>query len=389
MTQGTLETTDRLAGIHGLRAIAALTVVVFHVHGIHKLEMPDSFSLIKTHFGLGVQLFFVLSAFSLFFSTQSRVGKNQWVQDYFIRRFFRIAPLFYLMISVWYWVSNVDFNQKIPAYDVLLNFLFLFNLVPEKQDSIVWAGWTIGVEMLFYAILPVLLVYIRNIRGALVLLAVGVTVTTAARMAYDSSAQTLIQAYGHHSFLSQFGVFCAGIFSYFIYCRRHVYAWLRDHPIFYSSLSFSGILLIVLLIVLPTGPLILFGRIDILIWALAFALLAAGQAVRPWPILANRYLYFAGERSFSLYLLHPWIIYKLGPVYLKIYSVLGAYIGIAFIGCVLATLMVLIPASALSYRLIELPGMNLGRRLIKRTGNLPAKARSLADPVSPAKPDIV
>lgn len=256
--------------------------------------MPESFSLIKTHFGLGVQLFFVLSAFSLFFSTQHRVGKSHWIQDYFIRRFFRIAPLFYIMIAVWYLISWRYFNQQFPAHDLILNLLFLFNLVPEKQDSIVWAGWTIGVEMLFYAILPALLFYIRSIRLALVLLVAGAVITTAARMAYDASAQVAIQSYGHHSFLSQLGIFCAGILSYFIYWRRNAYAWLREHPIIYEGLSLTGLLLMVLLVVLPTGPLILFGRLDILLWGVAFALLTAGQAGRPWPLIANRYVYFAG-----------------------------------------------------------------------------------------------
>ena len=377
MTQGTLETADRLAGIHGLRAIAALTVVLFHVHGIHKLDVPQAFSMIKSHFGLGVQLFFVLSAFSLFFSTQHRVGKPQWIQDYFIRRFFRIAPLFYMMIVVWYGLAWLDFNQRLPVHDVLLNFLFLFNLVPEKHDSVVWAGWTIGVEMLFYAILPVLLVYIITIRRALVLLVVGATITTAARMAYDSSGQLSIQAYGHHSFLSQVGIFCAGVLSYFLYWRRDAYAWLKDYPIFYDGLSLVGLLLIVLLLVLPTGSLILFGRFDILVWAFAFALLTSGQAVHPWRMIANRYLYFAGERSFSLYLLHPLIIYKLGPVYLKIYSLFGQHIGVAFIGCVFVTLIVLIPAAAACYRFIELPGMAVGRWLIQRNRNASVQSLSL------------
>lgn len=66
MNRNNLELDVRLPGIHGLRAVAALAVVIFHVHGIYQLDLPAYFSLIKTHFGLGVQLFFVLSAFSIF-----------------------------------------------------------------------------------------------------------------------------------------------------------------------------------------------------------------------------------------------------------------------------------------------------------------------------------
>ncbi|MFZ1831080.1 MAG: acyltransferase family protein [Candidatus Competibacteraceae bacterium] len=116
MNRNNLEPDVRLPGIHGLRAVAALAVVIFHVHGIYQLDLPAYFSLIKTHFGLGVQLFFVLSAFSIFFSTHHRVGRSHWIQDYFIRRFFRIAPFFYLMILVWCTFSSFKFNAHVGKW---------------------------------------------------------------------------------------------------------------------------------------------------------------------------------------------------------------------------------------------------------------------------------
>jgi peptidoglycan/LPS O-acetylase OafA/YrhL len=39
----------------------------------------------------------VISAFSLCVSTTHRVGQSGWVSAFAIRRFMRIAPLFYLM----------------------------------------------------------------------------------------------------------------------------------------------------------------------------------------------------------------------------------------------------------------------------------------------------
>lgn len=383
LARETSENSDRLSGIHGLRAIAALAVVVFHVQGIHRLAIPSSFSLVQTHFGLGVQLFFVLSAFSLFFSTQHRVGRNHWIRDYFIRRFFRIAPLFYIMLAVWFLMAQFKFNQRFPLYDPLLNVSFLFNLVPGRHDSIVWAGWTIGVEMLFYAVLPVLLVYVRTIRLALVLALIGAGLSIAARMGYDASGLPLLQSYGHHAFLTQFGIFCGGVLSYFLYRRRTTYRFLAENPALYGALSVCGLGSMILLLALPTESLILFGRTDILAWGIAFASLAGGQASRPWPIFANRSLFFAGERSFSIYLLHPFIIYELGPVYFKIYLILGGHTGIAFICCVLVTLMVLLPASAMTYSLIEAPGMNIGRWLIRRNRDLNGRKHILASAATP------
>jgi peptidoglycan/LPS O-acetylase OafA/YrhL len=362
MNRNNLELDVRLPGIHGLRAVAALAVVIFHVHGIYQLDLPAYFSLIKTHFGLGVQLFFVLSAFSIFFSTHHRVGRSHWIQDYFIRRFFRIAPFFYLMILVWCTFSLFKFNHIFPAHEILFNFIFLFNFFPGKQDSIVWAGWTIGVEMVFYALMPVMLFYVRKIRLAIVLLLLGLLISIAARFSYDSQGE-LLKNYGHHAFLTQFGVFCAGIAGYFLYWRRNAYPELMDNKFFYHIMSILSITLMISLIFLPTESLINFGRADILLWAIAFALLSAGQAGCPWSILNNRLAFFLGERSFSIYLLHPLVIYLMKPAYSYAYSAINSS-GAAFIACVAFTITALIPIIILSYAVIESPGIKLGQKLI-------------------------
>ena len=90
-----------LPALHGLRGLAASAVVLFHLHHINALAIPYQIKFVGTHFGLGVQLFFVLSAFSLFYSTISGINNNGWVRDYFLKRFFRIAPLFYVMLITW------------------------------------------------------------------------------------------------------------------------------------------------------------------------------------------------------------------------------------------------------------------------------------------------
>ncbi len=362
MNRKNLEPDVRLPGIHGLRAVAALTVVVFHVHGIHQLELPAFFSLVKTHFGLGVQLFFVLSAFSIFFSTHHRVGQSHWIQDYFIRRFFRIAPFFYLMILVWCVFSFFEFNHIFPVHEILFNFLFLFNFFPGNHESIVWAGWTIGVEMVFYTLMPAMLFYIQKIRLAMVLFFLGSLISIEARIAYEAQGE-LLKNYGHHAFLTQFGIFCAGITAYFLYWRRNAYPQLMDNKIFYNLMSIAGLLLMVSLILFSTETLINFGRADTLVWAIAFALLSGGQAGYPWLIFANRFLFFLGERSFSTYLLHPLVIYQMKPIYLYLYSQIS-HSGIAFIACVIVTIVVLIPMITLSYSLIEYPGVRAGKKLI-------------------------
>lgn len=86
----------RLLGIESLRAYAALAIVFFHLHGVGKVGVPEYFGFIKTHFGFGVPLFFVVSAFSMAYGYCGKLSTESTVLNYFIRRLARIAPLFYL-----------------------------------------------------------------------------------------------------------------------------------------------------------------------------------------------------------------------------------------------------------------------------------------------------
>lgn len=87
-----------LPGIHGLRGTAALAVVLYHLVHVGSMKPPDVFGFIGRDFGYSVHLFFVLSAFSLMYSTQPTLGRPNWLAAYLTKRFFRIAPLFYCMV---------------------------------------------------------------------------------------------------------------------------------------------------------------------------------------------------------------------------------------------------------------------------------------------------
>jgi peptidoglycan/LPS O-acetylase OafA/YrhL len=131
---------DRLLpGIHGLRGLAALAVVFYHLQHLVGIMPPNYFEFIGRDFGYSVHLFFILSAFSLCYSTESRTNRPNWIPEYFLKRFFRIAPLFYFII-----VSEIvrqlvlkgrvvtDFNS------IILNVTFTFGFVPFS--GFVWGG---------------------------------------------------------------------------------------------------------------------------------------------------------------------------------------------------------------------------------------------------------
>jgi hypothetical protein len=104
----------------------------------------------------GVQLFYIVSAFTLLASLNNEKKINYF--NFFFRRIIRILPIFYLGILFYSFYLNygpTDFKN------IFLNFLFLNNIIPPSKDLIP-GGSTISTEMHFYLILPIMIVFINS-----------------------------------------------------------------------------------------------------------------------------------------------------------------------------------------------------------------------------------
>jgi peptidoglycan/LPS O-acetylase OafA/YrhL len=338
----------KLAGIHGLRAVAALMVVFFHTCWIPQLKMPDWLWVVGNRFGLGVHLFFLLSAFSLAHSARV-TGES--LGTYWLKRFFRIAPLFYVMLIVY----QAWFGAE-PLGENVMSLLFAFNLVPSMSSGIVWASWTIGVEMIFYALLPLLLAMAPGRVPALALAVAGCAISVFGRIALEG-ASGLPPAFVHQAFVVNFGIFCLGLLAYRVYAGSSNLP--RDRLI--AALTFGA------LAILLAGPLlkqVFPGRADLVLWSFAFGVATVWQAARPSYLMRNAFMQFVGERSYSVYLLHPLAIFSLKGVYAEIYAAVERP-GISFLLCAFLTVAIVLVLADITYRLVEVPGIELGRRVIR------------------------
>src|SRR5689334_3703390 len=88
---------DRIKYLDGIRAIAVLAVVTIHYGGFGLRSLGDIGNAIVDHGKYGVTIFFVLSAYSLCLSLAHH--RPNWT-DFYIRRLFRIAPLYWLVCLV-------------------------------------------------------------------------------------------------------------------------------------------------------------------------------------------------------------------------------------------------------------------------------------------------
>jgi peptidoglycan/LPS O-acetylase OafA/YrhL len=148
-----------------LRAIAALSVVGFHVAFFSGHFTGNSLSRWLTQLDVGVAIFFVISGFLLYrpfaqarFSGSSPPG----VVPYAIRRVFRIVPAFWLaLIGIGLWLG-VDAVFE-PRGILYFGFLEVFDNTAIVGADGIGQIWTLCVEVTFYLLLPVWALALRRV----------------------------------------------------------------------------------------------------------------------------------------------------------------------------------------------------------------------------------
>ena len=135
---------EKLDYIDILRGIAILMVMLVHtsqaVNGVSQVV-----GNIDRYGQMGVQLFFVASAYTLCFSRIKRAEEQQPTIFFLIRRFFRVAPLYYVAIVGYFLAeSNTHILALIRMPYSLYNFetitaniLFIHGFILSANNNIV------------------------------------------------------------------------------------------------------------------------------------------------------------------------------------------------------------------------------------------------------------
>lgn len=140
--------------LNGVRAIAALMVVVAHIEldkqgfGLRKLDF-----LALSNFGrVGVSIFFALSGFLITYLLleEKRNFNKVSFPNFYIRRILRIWPLYYFLVLIGLVVNWPDAKPFGLSIFFLPNLAFALKLLPAIFDPI----WSIGTEEQFYIFHP-------------------------------------------------------------------------------------------------------------------------------------------------------------------------------------------------------------------------------------------
>lgn len=365
-----LSTAEKLEYIDVLRAIAILMVIFVHNSQTVKGLSAQAKS-ISEYGQIGVQLFFVASAYTLCFSQTKRIQEEHQLKSFFVRRFFRIAPLYYFAIA-WYFLTDpVNNILKIinvtPHYEfinVLANVFFLHGFVPFANNNIVPGGWSIGAEMAFYALFPTLFRLFSWAHSkwgmlplyGLIIISILFNITVQVVIGRFLSVELISDPFIYRNLINQLPVFLLGMTIFF----HHQYNHGLQVPIVAQSIIFAGLTLFLELLFDDKQP-----------WILVTVTVCSGISfVVLLNILkelnySNKMLEEIGKVSYSMYIFHFGFVWFLVPgLKMNLEGLVEPHLLLilSFIIAVASTFWV----AKLSYKYIESPGILLGKYLIAK-----------------------
>lgn len=164
--------------VDALRGIAALSVLAYH--GAFVLGALDENGLGPwlAELNVGVVLFFAISGFLLYrpFAVARLTGaRPPALRRYALRRVLRIVPAYWVALTL---IAIATARDDVGTPEGLITYYgFLQGYRPQTVVGGIGQAWTLGVELAFYALLPVLALLVsrlrtpsRPVRGEVVLL---------------------------------------------------------------------------------------------------------------------------------------------------------------------------------------------------------------------------
>lgn len=358
-----------------LRGLAILGVIAVHtlIFGTNTLDLDYR---AWAECGVrGVQLFFLISAFSLFLNYERRQEEEKYpIRNFYVRRVFRIVPMYWLACvayGIWEWSLG-----KLTASNFIAHLFFLQGFSSDWLNRLFLGDWTLATEAPFYILAPLLFILQKRMT-LLPRIILAVALVPVAKFGADQFSHLMMRTphsgdgwgqYIYYSFPTHLPVFLIGCLAYvmalhsrwrpavlrliawsiiigvalFEYLWEAKHGWYYFNP--YFSFSMAG------------------GAVLVLGWL--------GDLDR----LCVRPLLFIGRISYSLYLSHIMLFIFISKAGLADpLALLGNTSEANYLARMAVMFLIAIPFSYLTYIWVEVPGIALGARLIRRWE--PAKER--------------
>jgi hypothetical protein len=323
-----------ITNIQYLRALAVLSVVTHHVTGASQsYDLPaEALSILVPLGQSGVDLFFVISGFIMVYIQKEKIRSPQ---SFFLSRVIRILPLYwlltFLLVLLRYIAPSFFRFSSAPTHgDFIASLVFLTEAIFAPK-AVLFLGWTLEYEMLFYALFSISL-FASTLQKSILF---STAVILAVLIIYPSlmpSSMMMIE-------------FLGGMLIGSIYLRSA--SILRSAP----AILMGGLILLSLTLFFDFfefNPEYTHGLPRVLKWGIPSMLIVFGSVFSKQG--NNRLLSKIGDASYSIYLIQAFTI----PCYYKFVSILGVGVipnDVLAIGCLLFTAIV----GVITYTMLEKP----------------------------------
>lgn len=159
---------NRYPSLHGLRVLAIVSVVQFHVTwifaGEQGIRIDQDFSASSLTVFFGMDLFFILSGFligSILLRSLETKG-TQNLRRFYMRRITRTFPSYYVVLIYLSLTTALTAEQKAH---LPYEFVYATNFMPLAREKILmfW-GWSLALEEQFYLTVPILFFVLHRLR---------------------------------------------------------------------------------------------------------------------------------------------------------------------------------------------------------------------------------
>ena len=353
----------RFVQLDGLRGIAVLIVFLSHTSG-RQIMLHPVFNFAGIGH-VGVYLFFCLSAFLLSKKLFEENIDTNSVKRFIIKRFFRIVPLYFLVIILLYVIQNVTgYYNKDYLHISDGNVGFIQHLLFYRGDGVFWS---VVVEEQFYIIVPLcIFLFIRFRYWAIIIFSfyaiINFLLYTSKSLQFPLNVDWIKyittnyrQSGNYHDVF-----FCTVIFVYFFISKKMLFEKIRKKIAFLANFFFISFLILTFCLV--SKKFLFFDRpfygfrFLSLLYSLVFSLFIVSVYFDN-PInrfLKSKCLTYIGKFGFSIYLLHMAVFEFVN--YIDIASPLKFMLSFSLVFLV----------GYLGYRLIELPSIQFSHFIINK-----------------------
>jgi len=385
MSQKTTDSNNHLLFLDGLRAVAAIFVVMHHaiiqtyffdtknLSGFKKAFISIFF---QGHFS--VDLFIVLSGFCLMMPVVKADYQLKGGAVYFYKkRVVRIVPTYYIAILFSLILINFFINTKTGTHwdasipvnvkDILADLIFIQDIFTTTVFKINHVFWSIGVETRIYVLFPLLIILYKKTNAAVTLLASSVLAVILFFIikqinTVDNIIPAEVAGLSPYIILFTIGMISADL----CFAKNPKYNILITFP-WKTTLVLLSLLFMMIIKLIHTNIISWqIGDIIVGVWAMNLLIVCYNES-----ILSSKFIWiknffswkplvFVGTFAYSLYLTHAPLLqiitqYLISPLHLTLFN--------AALLTLIVSLPVCVGFAYLFFLLFEKPFLIMGKKV--------------------------